>query len=108
MNNNRWIVERKDYIQLFIKVKTQARVNKIGGIYHDEGRQRLEVFVKAIRDKGKANEAVIELLSETLDVAKSHIFIAKGTTLSLKEIAIYNAAYDAVVHRLNQTMGNVL
>ncbi len=69
-----------------IKVKVKARskverVEKVGdGLY--------KVWVKAVPEKGKANEAVIKALSSYLDVPKSSISIVSGRTSSDKILEI--------------------
>jgi uncharacterized protein (TIGR00251 family) len=48
----------------------------------------LRIRLKAIPEKGKANEALIAFLSEILQVPKSHIQITSGHTSRLKRVAI--------------------
>ena len=95
-----FIFEHKGSIRVFIKVKTQARINAILGVSHDGTHERLIIAIQAVREKGKANEMLITFLSQVLETAKSNIILVKGTTLPHKEIAIYNASYESVLNRL--------
>jgi len=104
MKNKSWLIENENHVQLFIKVKTHAHEDKILNIYHCEMRERLEISIRAVREKGKANESLIVFLSKILNTAKANIHIIKGTTLPLKEIAIYNASYQVLLDRLSSSM----
>ena len=44
--------------------------------------------VKAVADRGKANEAVIALLAKALDVPKNAIRLVSGDTARLKTVAV--------------------
>lgn len=66
-----------------VRVTTKASrncVNIEGDLYR--------VFVTAAPEKGKANDAVLKLLSKTLDVPKSRLKIVKGETSRDKLIQI--------------------
>ena len=52
----------------------------------DEGHYK--VWVKATPEKGRANEAVIEVLSEYLDLPKSRLNVLSGQTSSQKIIEV--------------------
>ena len=69
-------------IQVKVKAKArQARVEKVA-----DGQYK--VWVKEPPDKGKANAAVIEALSECLAVSKSRIKIVSGHTSTQKMFAV--------------------
>lgn len=53
-----------------------------------DGTAVLRLRVAAVPDKGKANAAVIALLSKTLGVPKSAITLLAGDTARLKTVAI--------------------
>ncbi|MCX5714268.1 MAG: DUF167 domain-containing protein [Candidatus Omnitrophica bacterium] len=61
-------------MKISVKVKARAREEKVEKI--EEGNFR--VLVKAEAKEGKANQAVIELLSRYFDIPKSRITILKG------------------------------
>ena len=48
----------------------------------------LKLWVTALAEKGKANEAVLELLAEELKIPKSRLQIVRGLTTRLKHIEI--------------------
>ena len=59
-----------------------------------DGKEHLKARVSAPPEDGKANAALIALLSKALKVPKSAIRIAAGETARLKTIAIASAAPD--------------
>ena len=67
-----------------------------------DGQEQLNARVSVPPEDGKANAALIALLSKALGVARSRIRIAAGETARLKTIEI-SPATDALVARL-QTM----
>lgn len=69
---------------LIVKVIPNARKNMV----QDFSGSVLKVRINAPPDKGKANDALIELLSEYFSVPKSRIHILSGHTSRLKKIEI--------------------
>jgi len=69
---------------IWVSVKTNASKSEVIA-YEDSC---LKVRLKAIREKGKANKALIELLSSHFQVPKSFITIESGFTSPLKRIRI--------------------
>lgn len=65
-----------DGVLVEVRVIPKASSNEIVGW---EG-ESLKVRVTAAPDKGKANKAVVKLLADELDVAKSDIVVVKGET----------------------------
>jgi uncharacterized protein (TIGR00251 family) len=53
-----------------------------------EGDTEIKLKVTAVAEDGKANAAVIQLLSKTLGIAKSNISIHRGETSRHKQIAV--------------------
>ena len=66
-----------------VRVTPHAKQNKVVEI---DG--VLRVYTTTAPEKGRANEAVIELLSEYLDVPKSRIKISKGLAFREKTITV--------------------
>jgi uncharacterized protein YggU (UPF0235/DUF167 family) len=54
----------------------------------EHGNQHFKVYVTVVPEAGKANEAVIELLSDFLDIPKSKFNIIKGETNRNKVLEI--------------------
>lgn len=69
---------------LTVHVKPNARKNAIEWIDEDT----LKVSVTAIAEEGKANKALIELLSDELNIPKSQIEIVRGLTAKIKQVKI--------------------
>ena len=56
-----------------------------------DGREVLKVHVRAVPEDGKANAALIKLLSPSLAIPKSAITLDKGATSRLKVLTIKDA-----------------
>lgn len=69
-----------------VHVKPHSRQNKIEWIDDETAK----ISVTAAPEKGKANDAVIEVLSDDLKVAKSLIEIVRGKTTRIKQVEIKN------------------
>lgn len=54
----------------------------------NEGPEKWEVYVRAPATEGKANAALIDLLSEHLGCPKTRIILIKGKTSRLKTLKI--------------------
>ncbi len=67
-----------------VKVKTKSSHEGV----KDLGNGKFEVRVKEVPENGKANEKVIELLSEYFKVPKSSVRIKYGQTSKNKVIVI--------------------
>lgn len=78
------MVGRKDgdkRISIALRLTPNASKNALGPWEKDaDGNQRLRVSVTAIPEKGKANAALIKLLSKEWKIPKSEIIIEKGET----------------------------
>jgi uncharacterized protein YggU (UPF0235/DUF167 family) len=58
------------------------------------------VRVTAPPEDGRANEAVVALLAEALDVPKSRVRILRGHAAREKQIAVDSLTLEEVVRRL--------
>ncbi len=61
-------------MKISVKVKPQAKQDRIEKI----GLDSYVVWVKAKAVEGKANQAVVKILSEYFDIAKSKVVLIKG------------------------------
>lgn len=68
---------------LHVTVKTNSKENKV--IFKDN---IYFVYTKSPAKEGKANESVVSLLSEYLDIPKSNIYIKKGLKSKNKLVEI--------------------
>ncbi|MCX6730916.1 MAG: DUF167 domain-containing protein [Candidatus Roizmanbacteria bacterium] len=71
-------------MKIFVKVKPKAREEKIIKI----DSTHYLVHIKEAPEKGKANKAVIERMSEYYNIPKSHFKIISGLTSKQKSIEI--------------------
>ncbi len=73
---------------LRIKVTPKAKVARIKKETAPDGSALYKVYVTAVAEDGKANEAVIKLLAEALDIPKSSLVITRGLANRDKTIQI--------------------
>ncbi|PIR55283.1 hypothetical protein COU74_01630 [Candidatus Peregrinibacteria bacterium CG10_big_fil_rev_8_21_14_0_10_36_19] len=72
-----------DYLR--IKVIPKSSKNEVTEILDDD---TIKIRIKAVPEKGKANEELIKFLSKELNIEKSRIKILSGKTEQLKLIKI--------------------
>jgi uncharacterized protein (TIGR00251 family) len=77
-------------VVLGVKVQARARRSGVGG----EREGMLRVAVTAAPEKGKANQAVIEVLSRALRVPKSAIELIAGETSTRKRVLVVGATAE--------------
>lgn len=77
-----------------VKASAGGKRNAVVGV-HGEA---LKVAVSAPRDKGKANEALVEVIAEALGVPKKAVKIVKGETSTDKRFLV--SGLDAATLRL--------
>lgn len=76
-------------MRLIIHLIPKASANKIEGWALDAQEQKvLRVKVTAVPENGKANAALLALLSKTFHIAKSRIVLVRGETSRIKELDI--------------------
>ncbi len=71
-------------MRITVKVKPNSKVESI----EKGGERSFTVRVKAPATEGRANDALVEVLSEYFDVPKSRITIASGRNSKLKIVDI--------------------
>jgi uncharacterized protein (TIGR00251 family) len=84
-----------------IRVQPGASRNQILGYRGDTLRMR----VSAPPEGGRANEAVISLLAEALDVAKSRVTIVRGHSSKEKLIRVESLSQEKAQRRLKTPAG---
>lgn len=84
---------------LVIEVKPNAANNKIVSTQ----RGGYKIYLKAHAVDGRANQALVEYLSEILQCSVSKIHLVKGTKSRIKKIEIEEET-DAVIRRLNNVI----
>ncbi len=81
---------------IFVRVQPNARKSELVGF--SDGVWQVKVSAPPV--KGKANAALIALLSEVLSVGKSRLSIVKGNTRRNKVIAVDGLSEAEVIKRL--------
>lgn len=82
--------------KLDIRVSPGAAANVIGGWMGD----KLKIRVTAVPEKGKANKAVIQLLSRELGIPTSRIVLIKGSSSSNKTVEVDGLSSDELNRKL--------
>lgn len=97
-----WCTGRPDGVRLTIQVAPNARKTQAAGVLDDA----LKVRLQAQPIEGRANEALIRFLAETLKVPRTAIKIAHGMTSKRKvvDIAVPGLDPTAVERLLLDTM----
>lgn len=88
--------ESGEGLTLSVRVQPKSSADRILGGHGGA----LKVSVTAAPEKGKANAAVIALLSEKLGVPKSAIEIVRGETSRLKTVRIRGMTRESLAHLL--------
>lgn len=83
-------------VEFFVKVVPGASRTKIAGVLGDA----LKVAVAAPPEKGKANDAVVELLADRLGVGRKAVAVVAGTTNPRKTIRVVGVTADECQRRL--------
>lgn len=81
--------------RLRIRLQPGARKNEVVGFQGDVLRAR----VTAPPHEGRANQALIELLSDLLDIPKGRIAIVRGQTSREKVVEIEGLSWQEVIER---------
>lgn len=89
-------------MKLIVHLTPKASHTKIEGWGVDEkGQKVLRVKVTAVPEDGKANEALIKLLSKTLHIPQSRISLTRGATARIKQLEI-EGNVEEVENKLNK------
>lgn len=76
-------------LDLFVRLTPGASGDRIGSIETSaDGRSHLRAKVRAVPEKGAANEALTRLVGSWLDVPRSSVSIVAGSTSRLKTVRI--------------------
>lgn len=84
------ITQQDNRIIFHLKVIANASNTSLSGIAPLQNGMAFKMHVKAAREKGKANQAIVAFLSELLNIPKKNIAIKTGETNTIKTIAILN------------------
>ena len=96
------IRDHADGCVLSVRAQPAARRNAIVG----EQAGALKVAVTAPPDKGRANDAIIEVLAEALGVKRSQLSLVGGMTSRAKKVLIAGMKAADLRNRLQSLMEN--
>lgn len=85
-------------VLLPVQARAGARQNGVLG----ERNGMLRVAVTAAPEKGKANQAIVAMLSEALGVAKSSIKLVSGATSAKKQFLVVGQTADEILTTIDK------
>jgi uncharacterized protein (TIGR00251 family) len=85
-------VEKNGRLVFNIKVAPGSSKTEVVGIYNG----MLKVRLSAAPEKGKANQALIRLLSEKFNIPKAQITITAGLTSKIKRVSVENITSQTI------------
>jgi hypothetical protein len=91
------ITEKNGQLLFGVKAVPGSSRTEITGIYNS----MLKVRLAAAPEKGKANQALIKLLAEKLNVPKKEIAITAGLSSAVKQISIKNIKQEILYNILS-------
>jgi uncharacterized protein (TIGR00251 family) len=92
------------HIVIAIRLTPRADRDGIDGIVTlSDGRRVVAARVRAVPDKGAANQALAALIAKSLDVPKSAVAVVAGNTARLKQVRI-----DGDTQELTRKLGALL
>jgi uncharacterized protein len=92
-----YLAQCKDGVCLTIKVQPRSSRNEIAGTLGSE----LKIKVTAPPVDSAANEAVLELLAETLGCARNSLELLRGHTSTHKQVFLRGMSVEAVLAKLD-------
>jgi len=90
--------ENSQGIVLSVKAQPGARRNGINGIHAGA----IKVSVTQAPEKGKANDAILQLLADRLELKRNQIHLASGQTSPLKKFLITGITLAELEQRVQQ------
>lgn len=95
------LTEDREGVLLPVQAQPGARRNGLSGV-HDG---RLKVAVTQAPEKGKANDAIVEVLAKALALKRSQISLVSGPTNSRKVFRVRDVALDDLQSRIDAGLG---
>lgn len=90
-----------DDLILAIRLTPRNARDALGGLWTDEkDRVWLQAQVRAVPEKGKANDALVALVAKALSVPAGRITLEAGDTSRLKRLRIAGGGAQDLEHRL--------
>jgi uncharacterized protein len=93
MSDDALKIIKKDGLLLFsVKVVPRSSKTQVAGIYNG----MLKIKLSAVPEKGKANEALIDFLSDKLNIPKAYVTIISGLTSKIKQVSVKNVTQQTI------------
>lgn len=93
--------QKKNGVLLAVQAHAGAKRNAIGKVHN----HRLRVDVTQAPEKGKANQAIIKLLSKSLKLRKADMELVTGGTSPQKQFFIVDITREELAEKLEQYLG---
>lgn len=91
-------------VVLAIRLTPKAGRDEVEGVAEFGGKPVLKAKVKAVPDKGEANEALVRLVARWLAVPSSGVVLVQGGKSRLKQIAVKGEP-EALLQILREKLG---
>ena len=91
----------KDGVEMGVQVSPGASRSRVMG----EHAGRLKVSVSAAPERGKANEAVVELVAKSLGVKRGQVSVVGGLTSKQKTVRVKGLTPEELAGRLREVLG---
>jgi len=76
-------------LELFVRLTPKSSRDAVEGVETaSDGRAHLKARVRAVPEKGKANQALVKLIASTLGVPARDVEIVSGDTARLKTVRV--------------------
>lgn len=96
-------VQAGDDLLLSVRLTPGAAKDGIGGVWTDaKGARWLSARVRAVPEKGRANDALIALLGKHLGLPKGAILLESGDSNRLKRLRIRGGAQPRLIVIIEQ------
>lgn len=89
-------------IEIKLKIKASANENKIEGWLYENGARILKIRVKAHPEQGKANKAIVKLLSKEWKIQQKDLVITGGVTSIYKILTLPRSILPLDKHLTHQ------
>ncbi|MGE4430560.1 MAG: DUF167 domain-containing protein [Sphingobium sp.] len=92
---NFWRIDGDDLL-IAVRLTPRSAKEGAGGLWRDSGGAVwLQAQVRAVPEKGKANDALIRLLAKQLHIPAKDIVVDSGGSSRLKRLRLIGRAHDA-------------
>ena len=90
------IIRRQDAVIFYVKVTPSSNRTCLAGIQNG----MFKIKLSAAPEKGKANQALIDFLSDKLGIKRKFVTIISGLTSKVKQIAVEQETAETITEKL--------